>query len=204
MKPIIYFMTEFVFIGISFCLICNSLFLFITSSPVHSVLHMIIGFCNGSILLFFLGVEFLSLIFIIIYVGAIAILFLFVIMMLDIKSTKMLVNFYDNFLFLFIYFCLFIFILVFFNLQFFFNEEVSLFLYDPSVEIRTIGQLVYNYYNVNFLIAGLILLISIVGPVSLTLNFSPQRTSEVLYKQLSRSSQQLIVYTNNTNNKLFH
>ena len=54
------------------------------------------------------------------------------------------------------------------------------------------------------MIAGLILLISIVGPISLTLNFNPERTSEVLYKQLSRSVEQLVFYKTNNNNKKFY
>jgi NADH-quinone oxidoreductase subunit J len=185
----------------SFCLslIINSLCLFIVSNPVHSVLFMIFGFCNGSVLLFFLGVEFLSLIFVIIYVGAIAILFLFVIMMLDIKHNKMLVNSNDYYLFFFIYFYLFSFILIFLKINFFFNEEIFFFLYDSNNEIKNIGQSIYNFYNLNFLIAGLILLISIVGPISLTLNFNPERASEILYKQLSRSVEQLVFYKNHKN-----
>ena len=49
-------------------LFISSLFVFVVSNPVHSVLFMILGFFNGAVILFLFGVEFLSLIFIIIYV----------------------------------------------------------------------------------------------------------------------------------------
>ena len=56
-------------------------------NPVHSVLFLILSFIASSALLFFLEVEFIPFIFIVVYVGAIAVLFLFVVMMLDIKIT---------------------------------------------------------------------------------------------------------------------
>ena len=57
-----------------------------TASPVDSVIFLILAFCSASLILFMFNAEFIALIFIIIYVGAIAVLFLFVIMMLDIKD----------------------------------------------------------------------------------------------------------------------
>ena len=77
---------EIIQLILNFNLITSSLFIFVVYNSVHSVLFKILGFCNVSIVLFLIVVEFLSLIFVIIYVGAIAILFLFVIMMLDIKG----------------------------------------------------------------------------------------------------------------------
>ena len=58
-----------------------------TKNPVHSVLFLILSFISSAGLLFLLEIEFISLIFIVVYVGAIAVLFLFVVMMLDIKIT---------------------------------------------------------------------------------------------------------------------
>jgi len=58
-------------------------------NPIHSVLFLILVFCNSAGLLMLLGVEFLGIIFIIVYVGAIAILFLFVVMMLNIKLVEL-------------------------------------------------------------------------------------------------------------------
>ena len=66
-------------------LIIVCLFVFLADNPVHSVLFLILAFFNSSVLLFTLNIEFLGIILIIIYVGAIAVLFLFVVMMLNIK-----------------------------------------------------------------------------------------------------------------------
>lgn len=62
------------------------LFVFLTENPVHSVLFLILTFFNSSAILLLLNADFLALIFVIVYVGAIAVLFLFVVMMLNIKS----------------------------------------------------------------------------------------------------------------------
>ena len=57
-------------------------------NPVHSVLFLILAFCNVAGLLILMEAEFLAMIFIVVYVGAIAVLFLFVVMMLDIKISE--------------------------------------------------------------------------------------------------------------------
>jgi NADH-quinone oxidoreductase subunit J len=57
-------------------------------NPVHSVLFLILAFCNSAGLLLLLEIEFLAMIFIVVYVGAIAVLFLFVVMMLNIKISE--------------------------------------------------------------------------------------------------------------------
>ena len=57
-------------------------------NPVHSVLFLILVFCNAAGLLILLEAEFLALLFIVVYVGAIAVLFLFVVMMLNVKISE--------------------------------------------------------------------------------------------------------------------
>ena len=179
-------------------LIIATIFVFLVSNPVHSTLYMILGFCNASIILFLLGVQFLSLIFIIIYVGAIAILFLFVIMMLDIKFIdfddtntsiyQILIGIGSLIFLFFIKLCIYI--------AFDFNQENKIYFFDDINNINQIGQILYNYYNLNFLISGLILLIAIIGPIILTLGFNRKFNSEVIYKQLSRSDNTIIFFSN--------
>ena len=70
---------------LTFLLLFSSVFVLISENPVHSVLFLILTFCNAAAILLLLNVEFLGLIFIIVYVGAIAVLFLFVVMMLNVK-----------------------------------------------------------------------------------------------------------------------
>ena len=60
-------------------------FLFFSNNPIHSILFLILLFFESTVILSFLNLEFVSLLFILVYVGAIAVLFLFVIMMLRVK-----------------------------------------------------------------------------------------------------------------------
>ncbi|MCC8397761.1 MAG: NADH-quinone oxidoreductase subunit J [Rickettsia endosymbiont of Labidopullus appendiculatus] len=67
-----------------------------SKNPVYSVLWLIFTFCNGSGLMILLGAEFLAMMLVVIYVGAVAVLFLFVIMMLNIRFTDIIVQFKKN------------------------------------------------------------------------------------------------------------
>jgi len=93
--------------------LCASLVI-IVKNPVHSVLFLVLVFVETSLLLFAIEIEFLPLIFIVIYVGAIAVLFLFVVMMIDIK----LVSSVENMVFL-KYFSIENFILLIFFLNYY-------------------------------------------------------------------------------------
>jgi NADH-quinone oxidoreductase subunit J len=163
-----------VFLGLTAFLVIS------VRNPVHSVLSLISVFLLASILLFCLNVEFLALSFVIIYVGAIAILFLFIVMMLDIKIGDTSFDFlkYGSLS----YFLSFIFILEIIlpiiSLNYsvggltdytwinWFNEL------DFVTNVQAIGQLLYTYYFVFLLVAGLILFVSVVGALMLTVNLN--------------------------------
>ena len=66
----------------------SAVLVIISKNPVYSALFLILSFCNASALLFLLKLEFLPITFLVVYVGAIAVLFLFVIMMLNIKISE--------------------------------------------------------------------------------------------------------------------
>lgn len=82
------------FVGFSFFItIINCCCVLITNNPVNAVLHMILSFIVGSFFFFALKIDFFGYIFLIVYVGAIAVLFLFIVMMFDIKINKNTSNF---------------------------------------------------------------------------------------------------------------
>lgn len=177
---------------ISGLLVCFS------KSPIESVLFLILCFCNAAGILFIFNVEFLGLIFIIIYVGAIAVLFLFVIMMLNIKNKDDLQTNKNNGIFSFLYFALFYFFsfsLFLFIKKIFYQSEVflleskyNIFMYfDNLNNIDVMGQYLFNYFLVCFLIAGLILLIALIGAIVLTLRFNNTEESQHVNRQLSRT-----------------
>jgi NADH-quinone oxidoreductase subunit J len=170
-------------------------------NPVHSVLSLVAVFLVSAILLFCLEVEFLAFSFIIVYVGAIAILFLFVVMMLDIKigDTDLTILKYGPLG----YFITFIFALeitrpLVVNFESIpFNFLSSNYTYinwfdnvDFITNIEAIGQLLYTYYFVYFLMAGFILFIAMVGALMLTLTYQKTNVNQqILSRQLSRQSQ---------------
>lgn len=170
-------------------------------NPVHSVLSLVAVFLVSAVLLFCLEVEFLAFSFIIVYVGAIAILFLFVVMMLDIKigDTDLTILKYGPLG----YFITFIFALEitrplvvnFESIPFnFLSSNYTYINWFDNVDFITnteaIGQLLYTYYFVYFLMAGFILFIAMVGALMLTLTHQKTNVNQqILSRQLSRQSQ---------------
>ena len=142
-----------------------------SKNPIYSILSLVNCFIISSIILLLLEVEFLALSFVIIYIGAVAILFLFVILMLDLKIFKSSFFFIKHYL-----------IIVFFHTIFFFeisrpivsafalpfpltkNKLIDwLFEIETLTNIEAIGQLIYTYYFLFFIIAGFILFLAIIG-----------------------------------------
>src|SRR4051812_25211955 len=82
-----------IFFILSFVCLLSSILLITNKNPVYSVLSLVLLFVAGSILLLMLGVDFLPFVFVVVYVGAVAVLFLFVVIMLDIKLASKSSNF---------------------------------------------------------------------------------------------------------------
>ena len=82
MIPALFF---YLFAGIC---VASAVMVIAARNPVHSVLYLILAFVNASGLFVLLGAEFLAMILVVVYVGAVAVLFLFVIMMLDVDFTE--------------------------------------------------------------------------------------------------------------------
>jgi NADH-quinone oxidoreductase subunit J len=180
----------------------SSLFVVLSSNPVESVLYLILTFCNAGAVLFFYNLEFFGLIFVIIYVGAIAVLFLFVIMMLNIKvHSSFLGNLKTKNLLLYIvgllviYNLLAVIILNLLNAMPFIETKTPIdlyirteeFLFDNLSNIDVLGQVFYNYYPLYLPLAGFVLLIALVGVIVLTLHFNKPRKAQLDSRQLSRS-----------------
>ena len=181
------------FLIISLLIVC-SFFVLFSRNPVHSVLFLILCFCSVSFTLFLFNVEFLSLLFLIIYVGAIAVLFLFVVMMLNVKIYTFSNLSYLPFVILF---SAILIIQIFINLEsifdktFFTNLNSKELIFsinlDSLTNIDVFGQALFNNFLICFLLAGLILLVAMVGAIVLTLTFKSHRKGELFSRQLSRS-----------------
>src|SRR5215218_3129713 len=78
-------------------LIASAVFVILSRNPVHSVLWLILAFFNAAGLMVIVGAEFIAMLLVIVYVGAVAVLFLFVVMMLDIDFAELRAGFIKNF-----------------------------------------------------------------------------------------------------------
>lgn len=166
-------------------------------NPIHSVLFLILVFCNVSGLLVLLGVEFFAMVFLVVYVGAIAVLFLFVVMMLNIKIAEM----HENVIrylpvggVVGLIFLLEIFLVVendlipvfqltdstaysALNFELLANKLQSI----PNIE--AIGQILYTHYFFFFIVASLILLVAMIGAIVLTMHKTTPVKRQEVFKQ---------------------
>ena len=146
----------------------------LSRNPVHSVLWLIMAFFNAAGLMVLLGAEFIAMLLVIVYVGAVAVLFLFVVMMLDIDFAELRAGFIKNFpLGLLLALVLLAEITV--GLGAVGAGGIKLGTSDGSAPIATgtsnieqIGMLLYSKYLFLFETAGIILLVAMVGAIVLT------------------------------------
>ena len=175
-------------------------------NPVHSVLFLILVFFNAAGLLILLGLDFFAMIFLVVYVGAIAVLFLFVVMMLNIKLAEinekklryLPIGGLLGILFLFEMFLIVDndLILLLSNSQVT-NQQTITQMYslhftdwctilETVTNINAVGQLIYTYYFYFFLIASLILLVAMIGAIVLTMHKGVHVKRQEVFEQNTR------------------
>lgn len=173
----------------------------ISKNPLHSVLFLVTSFLSSSILLFLFENEFLALFFLIIYLGAIAILFLFVVMMLDIKYRDLQTSRLYLPMGVLIGATVLIETYVAFEKVFSVNTNVTAQDYnfysswynnlDALSDIYVFGQIFYTHYVLQILIAGLILYLAVIGVAFLTVRSAldnGKKREQSLFRQLSRKN----------------
>jgi len=179
------------FYTFSFTIIASALMVIFSKQPINSVLFLIFSFINASGLFLLAGAEFLALIIVIVYVGAVAVLFLFVIMMLDFnpqtikEETKkylpvgLLVG---SVLFLEI-------ILMMYSPEIFSKEFkiIGRIVETDLTNTEILGSLIYTEYFLQFQMAGFILLVAMIGAIVLTLRHRDYVRRQNIYDQVSRN-----------------
>lgn len=165
-----------------------------SKNPILSVFWLVVAFAAASFLLLLLGVEFLPILFIIVYVGAIAILFLFVVMLLNIKLVEITEN-ATRYVPIGIITGLVFLYQIYFGLDSFRNQEVNLLGEEAALldfihitketNIQQIGDLLYTEYWLYFIISSLILLVSMVGAIVLCLYHEETVKRQDLFAQIS-------------------
>ena len=187
----------------------------LSKNTIYSILFLILNFLVSSCVLILLECDFLSLTFLIIYVGAISILFLFVVMMLNIKVTNSSKDIFKylpigNLIGGILLFEIILYIYKFFEnnhyfenvsnealpYRYFFKDSYTNYFekIDFLTNVEVIGQVLYTLYVVQFLIAGIILVVAVIGVVVLTVeNYNNlHNKNQIIFKQLSRSFKKTI------------
>lgn len=157
-------------------------------NPIHSVFWLVLVFILSANLLVMMKFDFLGLILIIIYVGAIAILFLFVIMMLDIYQLSKVLNIYHIFpLIILLISQIYFFSFKELNYDFYVLGEVNWDFVSKS-QIDSISQVLYGEYALSFIIISILLLIAMIGAIVLTLENSILTRRQYLSLQHHRNN----------------
>ena len=163
---------SFTFYLFAISTIVGGLFTVISRNPVHSVLWLILAFLSSAGLFVMLGAEFVAMLLIIVYVGAVAVLFLFVVMMLDVDFAELKAEMTKYLpLALLIGVVLVMQLMLAFGVWGFSDgaDTRALAPVGDAENTAALGLLIYDQYFMLFQLAGLILLVAMIGAIVLTL-----------------------------------
>jgi len=175
-------------------LIAAALCVTVARNPVHSVLFLIFSFFCAAALFLLQGAEFLALLLVIIYVGAVAILFLFVVMMLNIEIKEIKKSFF-RFLPVVLVVALILFVELYYAIVVDMGGVLPEAIYPINYEIsniHNIGMILYTDFFFHFQIAGLVLLLAMMGAVVLTLRKRDGVKKQKIIKQVSRTRKESV------------
>jgi NADH-quinone oxidoreductase subunit J len=185
----------YLFAGIT---IASAFMVIAARNPVHSVLFLILAFVNAAGLFLLMGAEFLAMILIIVYVGAVAVLFLFVVMMLDVDFAALRQGFLQHLPIGAVVGVVFLIELVLVVGAWVINPTV---LRTPVSAIPPVGQMtnteaigrvLYTDYFYFFQAAGLVLLVAMIGAIVLTLRERVGVKRQDISRQVARTPETAI------------
>jgi NADH-quinone oxidoreductase subunit J len=168
LQPLFFYLFAFITVAAAFMVI-------VAKNPVHSVLFLILAFFNVAGLFILLGAEFLAMILIVVYVGAVAVLFLFVVMMLDVDFAELRTGFLQYLPIGALVGLILLVELVLVLGGALISPETLAGTATPTPPVEQVsntaalGQLLYTRYIFFFQTAGLILLVAMIGAIVLTL-----------------------------------
>ena len=183
-----------IFYIFSFIAILSAIMVVASKNTVHSVFFLILDFISISCLFIMIGAEFLGMIMLIVYVGAVAILFLFVVMMLNVAQQK---NewFSSQKSSTHIPIGLIISLIIFFELMIVIGgwkyktdlvDSMSLQINSSITNTQSLGNVIYTDYIHLFQLSGMILLVAMIGAIVLTYRQRTGVKRQSYFKQISR------------------
>jgi NADH-quinone oxidoreductase subunit J len=168
-------------------------------NPVHSVLYLILAFFNSAALFLLMGAEFIAMILVIVYVGAVAVLFLFVVMMLDINLAELRQGFLK-----YLPIGAAVGVALFAELLLVLGAWTVSPVVGDALRARTpelakatnteaLGQLIYTDYIFLFQASGMVLLVAMIGAIVLTLRARPGVRRQKIALQIERRRDEAVV-----------
>ncbi|MBH0239774.1 NADH-quinone oxidoreductase subunit J [Methylobrevis albus] len=185
----------YIFSGVT---IASAVMVISSRNPVHSVLFLILAFFNAAGLFLLLGAEFLAMVLVVVYVGAVAVLFLFVVMMLDVDFAELRQGFLQYLPIGVLIGIVFLIELLFVVGAWVLSPEAiatgSMPIPDPAEvsNIEAIGQVLYTRYVYFFQAAGMVLLVAMIGAIVLTLRHKPAVKRQDISAQVGRTRETAI------------
>ena len=172
-------------------IIASALMVISARNPVHSVLFLILAFFNAAALFVLLGAEFLAMILVVVYVGAVAVLFLFVVMMLDIDFVALRSGFMRYMpLGTVLGLVLFSEFLVALGAWTFAGDAQAVRAIPVTEGVsntEALGRVLYTDYIFYFQTSGLVLLVAMIGAIVLTLRQRPGVKRQSISRQVARN-----------------
>jgi len=166
-------MEMFLFICFSLICVISALLVIIFSNPVKSALSLILTFFSMGGIYLLLNAEFIALMQVLVYAGVIMVLFLFIIMLLDVKHTSKEEIFYENKKFFVVPACLIFFAIFFSIATMAYNSSLMQglkgldWLFFENSNIKAIGKVLFNKYLLPFEVTSLLLLVAAIGIIVL-------------------------------------
>ena len=190
-------MLPFFFYTFAIILVVSSIMVIVTKNPVHSVFFLILAFFNATGLFVLMGAEFLAMLLLVVYVGAVAVLFLFVVMMLNIDFKTLRKGMIKNAPLgiiiggVLLAEMVFSFIGMTYGVDNQPGNELFLVLGEEE-NTRALGKVLYTNYIYLFQCAGLILLVAMIGAIVLTHRKRDNAKHQDAVKQILRHKEDAI------------
>ena len=192
------FIQALAFYLFAFVAIASGVMVISSKNPVHSVLFLILAFFNSAGLFVLVGAEFLAMILVVVYVGAVAVLFLFVVMMLDINFAELREGFLQSLPIGALIGLILVAELILVFGSWVASPEAAQVLAAPAMSpaeitnTHALGRLIYTDYIYLFQASGMVLLIAMIGAIVLTLRHRPDVKRQKIGAQVDRRREDVV------------
>lgn len=183
-------LTVISFYLLAFTSIASAFMVVSSKNPVHSVMYLILTFFSAAGLFILMGAEFLALLIIMVYVGAVAVLFLFVVMMLDVDFAELKQGFLSYLPVGALVAIILLLEMLMVGATYFAGETKTVVVRDAGItNLEAFGQVLYTDYAGVFEAAGFVLLVAMIGAIVLTLRKRDGVRKQIPSEQIARTKE---------------